>query len=132
MFKFKGKAFKRKGTHYVTLEVTSELPSRIESIDGREIHVRPRSISWEGEGEGQSISDPDLGRSDHIDKVESGERLVIKTKITEDELYDLHGAGTYDIHFGVVREFISWFEPFYTMSFTVKERECKKSPSSPG
>ena len=125
MFEIEGKCFRRKKTHYVTLQVTN-ISDRV--IDGEEPHtfsVRPRCVRWGDE----SVTDPHFGRVLDV-HFSQGEKQTLKARVEEGDLFELGGTGSYEIVYGVVHEFVRWFEPFYTLTIEVKEPECKELPSS--
>lgn len=113
MFNLETKLFKRKSVFHITVTLKSELDKALVSRPGHEILVRPRVVTRED----TSVQDPEYGRSEPIESIQPGEQLVLKIKVTEE---DLGGPGDYTLSYGVVQEFVKWYEPLAEVELIVK------------
>ena len=114
-FNIETKCYKRGQTHFITLEVTSNLEEDLISEKDHEVNIRPRWIK----AEDTVLHDPDFGRVDDVEKIEAGKKYTFKTKIYE---RDLPGdSEEYEFAYGVVQEFKQWYEDFGYITLTVKK-----------
>ena len=116
MFDIEGKVFKRTGTYYITLDIKNRGP-KVTSKPEHQILIRPRYVTNE---DGVSITDPEFGRSDPLDSIDTDEQLTLKFKVVEEEILKLFpNGGDCIISYGVVQEFVKWHEPLCDITVKV-------------
>jgi hypothetical protein len=115
MFNISCKVLRRKGTHYLSFKITNAGEHTIKSVPGHGVYLRPQKwITEDG-----VVSDPDFGRSSEITSLPAGGFVVVKVQIPEKEL----APGSNTFRYGVVKEFIQWFQPLKDVVIEIKKEK---------